>query len=214
MPQYDIVLSNGRLIDPETGLDAVGSVGISNNTICEVTTSSTLDGKETFNCTGLVISPGFIDTHAHGQDPVSAMYQTCDGVTTALELEFGSWPVPEFYDSRVGKAVINYGTSVGHIPARIASSDHAGDTCVSACSSTPHLLGQCYCTSSDTHNHKLTKPQYETLLGKLSQGIRAGGLGIGMGIASSRSATTRRSTVSSRSAPSMTLCFSSTTAAK
>ena len=70
MPQYDIVLSNGRLIDPETGLDAVGSVGISNNTICEVTTNitSTLDGKETVDCTGLVISPGFIDTHAHGQE--------------------------------------------------------------------------------------------------------------------------------------------------
>ena len=33
-------------------------------------------------------------------------------------------------------------------------------------------------TSSDTHNHKLTKPQYETLLGKLSQGMRDGGLGI------------------------------------
>ena len=68
MSQYDIVLSNGRLIDPETGLDAIGSVGISNNTICEVTTAGTLLGKETVDCTGLVISPGFIDTHAHGQE--------------------------------------------------------------------------------------------------------------------------------------------------
>jgi hypothetical protein len=91
--------------------------------------------------------------------------------------------VPLFYESRVGKAVINYGCSVGHIPARIASTDHAGDVAVSACASTPHLLGQCYCTASDTHNHKLTPDQFEALMSKLSQGLDEGGLGIGMGIA-------------------------------
>ena len=87
--------------------------------------------------------------------------------------------VPLFYESRVGKAVLNYGCSVGHIPARIASTDHAGDVAVSACASTPHLLGQCYCTASDTHNHRLTPEQYDTILSKLSQGLDEGGLGIG-----------------------------------
>ncbi len=67
---YDLVLTNGRVMDPESGLDAVRNVGISNGTIAAIS-STPLKGKQAVDASGLVIAPGFIDLHAHGQDSVS-----------------------------------------------------------------------------------------------------------------------------------------------
>jgi hypothetical protein len=41
---YDVVLSGGRVIDPETKLDAIKNVGILNNRIAQIS-SETLQGK-------------------------------------------------------------------------------------------------------------------------------------------------------------------------
>ena len=65
MAVFDVVLSGGRLIDPETGLDAVGSVGLVGGEIREVVQGgAALEGNTIVDCTGLVVCPGFIDTHA------------------------------------------------------------------------------------------------------------------------------------------------------
>ena len=64
---YDLVINGGRVIDPETGLDAVRNVGISGARIAVVTTA-TISGREVVDATGKVVSPGFIDMHAHGQN--------------------------------------------------------------------------------------------------------------------------------------------------
>src|SRR5580704_12328170 len=64
---YDLVLRNGRVIDPETKLDAVRNVGIENGRIAAVSADE-LTGKTVIDATGLVIAPGFIDLHSHGQD--------------------------------------------------------------------------------------------------------------------------------------------------
>jgi len=63
--QYDIVLTGGRVIDPETKLDAIRNVGIQGGRIMMVS-SDPLVGKETLNVSGMVVSPGFIDLHVHG----------------------------------------------------------------------------------------------------------------------------------------------------
>ena len=86
--QYDIVLVGGRVIDPETKLDAIKNVGILNNRIAQIS-SEPLQGKEIINVSGLVVAPGFIDLHVHGRSNVEQEYQLHDGVTTALELEWG-----------------------------------------------------------------------------------------------------------------------------
>jgi len=57
---YDIVFVGGRVIDPETKLDAIKNVAINNNRIAEISSES-LNGKETINISGLVLAPGFID---------------------------------------------------------------------------------------------------------------------------------------------------------
>jgi len=109
--EYDIVLSGGRVIDPETKLDAIRNVGINNNRIAQISTE-TLKGKQTINVSGLVVAPGFIDMHIHGRSNVEQEYQLHDGVTTALELEWGIEHLGKWYASRKGKALINYGASV------------------------------------------------------------------------------------------------------
>jgi N-acyl-D-aspartate/D-glutamate deacylase len=109
--EYDIVLSGGRVIDPETKLDAIKNVGILNNRIAQIS-SEPLKGKETINVSGLVVAPGFIDMHVHGRTNQEQEYQLHDGVTTALELEWGIEFLSEWYASRQSKALINYGASV------------------------------------------------------------------------------------------------------
>ena len=109
--QYDIVLLGGRVIDPETKLDAVRNVGILNNRIAEIS-AEPLKGKEVIDVRGLVVSPGFIDLHVHGRSNIEQEYQLHDGITTALELEWGIENLKEWYGSRRSKALINYGASV------------------------------------------------------------------------------------------------------
>ena len=109
--EYDIVLSGGRVIDPETKLDAIKNVGITSNRIAQIS-SEPLKGKETINVSGLVLAPGFIDLHVHGRSNTEQEYQLHDGVTTALELEWGIEHLGKWYESRKGKALINYGASV------------------------------------------------------------------------------------------------------
>src|ERR1700680_4820053 len=112
---YDIVLQGGRVMDPESGLDAVRSVGISGNKIAAVS-ANPLRGKIEVDANNLVIAPGFIDLHQHSQTPEAYEFKAMDGVTTALELEVGASPVSEWYAARRGKSLIHFGASSGHIP--------------------------------------------------------------------------------------------------
>src|SRR4026207_1586221 len=116
-PEYDVVILNGRVIDPETKLDAIRNIGINNRTIQAISATS-MRGRTTVLATGLVVSPGFIDLHSHGQDEENYRYKAMDGVTTALELEVGVADVDRWYREREGKALGNYGARVGHISAR------------------------------------------------------------------------------------------------
>jgi len=110
-PIYDIVLSGGRVIDPETKLDAIRNVGILNHKIAVISVAP-LKGKETIDVSGLVVAPGFIDLHVHGRSNKEQEFQLHDGLTTALELEWGVEFLSNWYKSRSNKALINYGASV------------------------------------------------------------------------------------------------------
>jgi N-acyl-D-aspartate/D-glutamate deacylase len=117
---YDVVLLNGRVIDPESKLDAVRNIGISHGRI-EVITSRQLSGRAVINAQGLVVSPGFIDLHQHGQNEENYRFKVMDGVTMALELEVGTGDIDSWYAEREGKTLINYGVSIGHLAARMAA---------------------------------------------------------------------------------------------
>ena len=125
MKNYDIVISGGRIIDPDSGMDSVGNVAISDGKIAEISLSE-LSAEETINAEGNVVCPGFIDLHCHPQDTEIFEVQAKDGVTTTLELEVGTGDISEFYSRWKGNAAVNYGASIGHIPVRMKVMDDPG----------------------------------------------------------------------------------------
>src|SRR5829696_3609065 len=69
----DLVLVGGRVLDPETRLDAVRAVGVRGGRIVSVT-EAVPAARETLSVGRLVVAPGFVDLHAHGQDSLNYRY--------------------------------------------------------------------------------------------------------------------------------------------
>ncbi len=169
---YDIVLKGGRVMDPETQLDAIMNVGITGDRIMAVTTDE-LTGKEVIDVEGLVVAPGFIDTHQHSLDLFDGRLAAQDGVTTHIELEFGRHPVSEAYDiiKKRGGHPINYGFSAGWVSARGVI------MCGVKSEATWVGLGPTFeCPWGTT---VATKDQVQQLLALLQQDLDDGALGIG-----------------------------------
>ena len=167
--QYDLVLEGGRVMDPETGLDAVRNVGIREGKIVRIS-SEALNGLRVVHAGGLVIAPGFIDLHQHGQDLASQRVKALDGVTTALELEIGAPDVAQFLKSKQGHSLIHYGTSASHVAAR------------ALVFGAPLPAGTILPKSGPATDQAATPEQIEAMCERLRAELDAGGLAIGMGI--------------------------------
>ncbi len=108
---YDIVIRQGRVMDPETNLDSVLNIGIKDGKILAITDAE-LAGRETLDARGLVVAPGFIDTHFHAVDRFATRLALRDGVTTGMDLELGSLHVKAWYDKKEKEGwQVNYGTT-------------------------------------------------------------------------------------------------------
>ncbi len=180
---YDLVLEGGRVMDPETGLDATRNVGISAGKIVRISDQK-LNGQRIVNATGLVVAPGFIDLHQHAQDLESQGLKALDGVTTALELEIGVPDVEQFLTNKDGHSLINYGTSASHVAAR--SLIFGAPLPVSKTfSGTPEILPK----SGPATDQVATPEQIEAMRQRLASELDTGALAIGMGIAYTPGAT-------------------------
>jgi N-acyl-D-aspartate/D-glutamate deacylase len=176
--QYDIVLEGGRVMDPETGLDAVRNIGIRDGKIARVSPEA-LSGRRVVHASGLVVAPGFVDLHQHGQDMASQRVKAFDGVTTALELEIGAPDVAQFLKAKEGRSLINYGTSASHVAARalvFGAPLTGGDTKTHA--GIPEILPK----SGPATDRPATPEQIEAMRQRLRAELDAGGLAVGMGI--------------------------------
>jgi N-acyl-D-aspartate/D-glutamate deacylase len=175
---YDLVLAGGRVIDPETGVDAVRNVGIANGKIARIS-SEPLEGRRTVSAKGLVVAPGFIDLHQHGQDVESQRLKAQDGVTTALELEIGVSDVAAFLKDMNGHSVINYGTAASHPAARaLAFGEPLPPETPIANPTTPVLVPK----SGAATDRPATPQQVEAMLARLRTELDAGALAVGMGL--------------------------------
>ncbi len=174
--QFDLVLEGGRVMDPETGLDAVRNVGIRDGKIVRIS-SEGLSGRRVIHAGGLIVAPGFIDLHQHGQDLSSQRVKALDGVTTALELEIGVPDVAEFLKAKDGRSLIHYGTAASHVAAR------------ALVFGAPLPAGTILPKSGPATDHSATPEQIQAIQQRLRAELRAGGLAIGMGIAYTPGAT-------------------------
>ena len=176
--QYDLVLEGGRVMDPETGLDAVRNVGIRDGKIVRVSAEA-LSARRVVHTGGFVVAPGFIDLHQHGQDLASQRVKALDGVTTALELEIGAPDVAQFLKSKDGHSLIHYGTSASHVAARAAVfGAPLPPEVIGTQGGAPEILPK----SGPVTDQPATPEQIEAILRRLRAELDAGGLAIGMGI--------------------------------
>jgi len=172
---FDLVLKGGRVIDPETALDAIRNVGIRGDTIAAVS-AEPLQGKRIIDASGLVVSPGFIELHQHGFDEASYRTMALDGVTTALELEVGVPDIKRFVDANSGRALIHYGASASFLASRLK----AWDAPVPASLFGPEA--GIVPRSGPVTNNAATPDQLERVLTRLREEVEAGALGIGIGL--------------------------------
>ncbi len=163
---YDIVIRGGLVVDPESGLEAIRNVGISESRI-EAVSQEDLDGQRIIEAQGLVVAPGFIDLHAHGQDIENSRYQVLDGVTSALEMEIGMADVDDYYDLRAGKSLNNYGATIGHVPVRMELFDDPAQSLV---------------PSGPGAHQPATPSEIATMRHQIERGLERGAIGVGFGL--------------------------------
>jgi len=170
---FDVVISGGRVIDPETGLDAIRNVGITGGKISAIS-ESPLSGETIIDASGQVVAPGFIDIHAHGQNIGDYRMQAVQGVTTMLELESGVLPISAWYETQGEKGLpINYGASAGWTFARIATFSGEGPD------PSPEYFQNAQ-SQTDWKVNIATAQQQEQILDLVAQGLDEGALGIGI----------------------------------
>ena len=164
--EFDVVIANGRVMDPAGGLDGVRHIGIRDGKVAAISVEA-LYGRTVLDAKGLVVAPGFIDLHSHGQTPENYRFKAMDGVTTALEMEVGVSPVSPWYGAREGKALVNFGAASGHLPARMAVMHDSG----------------ALVPRDKAVERAATSEEQREILALVRRGLEEGALGVGLGIA-------------------------------
>ena len=174
---YDLVITGGRVMDPETLFDDIANVGIKDGRIVAISKDA-LTGAETVDATGQIVAPGFIDTHFHFQMPVGYSLGLRDGLTSSMDFEMGCAGsyVAAWYEARAGVTQANYGCAVSHEFARAMFIDGSD--------SADYLINgpiAAYETRKKT-GWSVTRPTLEqgnAILEEIDKGLQAGAPGIG-----------------------------------
>jgi len=176
--EYDLVIEGGRVMDPETGFDGVRNVGVRDGKIARITAEH-LKGNRVLRADGLIVAPGFIDLHQHGQDIASQRVKALDGVSTALELEIGAPDVSAFLKNKQGASLIHYGTAASHAAARALVFGAPLPSDVDKIH--PGVL-EILPKSGPATDQPATAEQIDRMRDRLRAELDAGGLAVGMGI--------------------------------
>ncbi len=172
MSEWDLVLRGGRVIDPESGLDAVLDVAVAADRVVAVG-ARLPPGRAESDVAGQVVTAGFIDLHSHVSDLGGLRLQAMDGVTTALELEAGVTPVSHAYRRAAAQGrPVNYGFAASWALARMEA----------VAGLPPEAsLGAFMARISDPAWQRPARPaQVTALLARLAADLADGALGIGV----------------------------------
>lgn len=177
--KYELVILNGRVMDPETKFDKVSNIGIKDGKI-EIITEKKINGEKTIDAKGFAVTPGFIDTHHHNTAvPFGQKLALRDGVTTPLELEAGVYPVEQWYKALDQKSQTNYGATVGVISCREFTfnsgyiSQFSGDFLYDM------QVPKDTHTSMKWSTHVANNDEISEVAKKLEEGLKEGALGVG-----------------------------------
>ena len=167
---YDVVINHGRVIDPDSQLDAVRSIGIRNGKIVAVSKTPLAAPRE-IDASNRVVSPGFINLHSHSVAEAGYQLELLDGVTTVLELEAGGYPIDTFGQQLGASPLTHFGASVGHAWIRLQIID-------------PAALGELMQTgkldmSGAAFTQNATPTQRQQIERLLETELDKGGLGVG-----------------------------------
>jgi N-acyl-D-glutamate deacylase len=168
-----LVISNGRVIDPASGTDTIADVAITDGHISAIGTHLGT-AERTIDATGLIVAPGFIDLHAHGQSIPADRMQAFDGITTSLDLEAGVMPVASWYKRQAAQGrVLNYGASTNWAFARIGAMTGSNEE------SSLESFGRAMMDKRWVEN-VATPPEVAGILDRIARGLDEGGIGIGI----------------------------------
>lgn len=187
---YDLVINNGRVMDPETLFDDIANVGIKDGRIVAITKDA-MTGAETIDATGQIVAPGFIDTHFHFQMPIGYSLGLRDGLTSSMDFEMGCAGsyIADWYEARAGVTGANYGCAVSHEMARAMFIDGFDDV---------EVLKQGPLAAYETRKNtgwSATRPNLEQgnkILEEIDKGLQAGAVGVGSTVGYMRSGVSSR----------------------
>ncbi|MDA2913468.1 amidohydrolase family protein [Acidobacteriia bacterium AH_259_A11_L15] len=159
--EVDVVIRNGRVMDPETGTDAILAVAVDQGRIVALgSAAEKLRGRREIDARNLVVAPGFIDLLARlTPEEETQSFKVMDGVTAVFNMHGGPVNIPAYFESfqEVGASYVHYGTTVGHNPLRRA-------------------------VGLEDRHEPATPEQIEQMKRLAAQAIRDGAVGIGFGI--------------------------------
>jgi dihydroorotase len=93
---HETVITGGRVIDPESGFDAIADVGIDGGLITAVSRNP-LVGTRAIDATDRVVAPGFVDILSYEPNNYGIWYKVADGVTTNLGMHGINATAAEFF---------------------------------------------------------------------------------------------------------------------
>jgi len=162
--RFDVIIRNAQIIDGSGEALFVGDVGINADTIAAVGNLSKAVAEREINASGLVLSPGFIDTHSHHDwgmfEERDLLALTSQGVTTMIVGQDGGsqFPLTRLMSKLDSTPVAtNVGSYTGHNTLRRI------------------VLGEKY-------QREATKEEEDQMKEMLERDLKAGSLGLSTGL--------------------------------